>query len=335
MKFFKCSSHFFNAAGSARRSSYMLKTLSKLTLSIAFLVSCNQVKEVNPQRITVPDRVIQLIEKNYESPKNMVFSEVIKDRVWNVDLESASKKYNAAVNPDNIIVSYRLAGEAVPDSLKNLLNPSSIKGGNFSNFKEQEYTWIRDGNYGKTYLADYEWDNESYVLRWGVTYLSGQNTYNIDMLPIKSELKTQEILDVPQPIRDYIAGKGLLFSNANITTLSNGQMVYNLVVQSGNNYFQLMFNDAMALVAGGDQLTTLSGPNDLPVSIQSYLAQPRYKGFGFTGQFAYISKREYDGVVSYYVGTQKHNGTVYGSQAWFIVFDSNGNPVTRSYLGLY
>jgi hypothetical protein len=335
MKFLKLLSPGHNAAGNLSPRFYMIKSISKLVFGMAAFVSCNQVKEVNPQRVTVPDRVIQLIENNYENPKNLVFSEVIKDRVWNVDLESASKKYNAAVNPDNIIVSYRLAGEPVPDSLKNLLNPSSIAGGIFSNFKEQEYSWVREGNYGRWLLADYEWNNESYLFRWGVTYLSGKNTYNLEMRPVKSEVTTQEIQDIPQSIRDYIAGKSLQFSNATITTTNDGKLIYNLNVRSGNTYFQLIFNNDLTLVAGGDQLTSLSGLIDLPVSIQNYLAQPRYQGFGFTGQFAGIQKREYDGVVSYHVGTQKHNGTMYGSQAWFIVFDSNGNPITRSYLGLY
>jgi hypothetical protein len=304
---------------------------------ILFAVSaCNQVHEANPQPASVPENVINLVESRYQGAGSMVFIELIRGRVWNVDFQSAGTRYSTALNPENILVSYRMAASGVPDSLAGMLNATVLQGGEFSNFKELDYTWVNEGNYGKSFLADYQWQGQNYLFRWGVTYISGQNTYNLEMDPAKNRFTTLEVMDLPESIRDYISGKGLEFSRATILVNANREKTYRIQLLKNGSFFELVFNDQLNLIAGSDQLTVLGSAGELPLSIQNYLAAgPEYAGFVFSGQFSHIFKREFDGVISYEIGIQKHSGTLAGSQAWFITFDQNGNPVSRNYLGLY
>ncbi|GAB2792810.1 hypothetical protein GCM10027275_42210 [Rhabdobacter roseus] len=266
----------------------------------------------------------------------MVFTEIVADKIWGVDLQTTEKKVNAAVNKNTIISSYRLAADLPPDSLVNLLNPSVIKGGSFSNYREEEYSWYREGNYGQRLVADYNWQGKTHRFQWGITMLSGQATYTLEMLSAKSRVTSLAEEDMPNPIRNYLSQKGLGFSTGTIFKNDQDENMYQVMVSQNNTFFTLLFNNQHTLIGGSEQPTLLNGVQALPESIRHYLANtPEYKDFVFEGQFARNYKRTYDGVTSYDLCIQKNTGTMYGTQVWFITLDQAGNVLVRSYMGFY
>ncbi|WP_439555803.1 hypothetical protein [Dyadobacter sp.] len=314
-----------------------MKALFIFLLTTVVLCSCNKVADPAPDEIQIPAQVIQLVESTYEDPQHMVFTEILQNKIWNVELESRAKKYSSTLSPNHILVTYRLAGTDAPDSLKSLLNPSVITGGTFSNFREQEHILFSEGNFSKTYLADYSWQGEPYLVKWGATFLAGQpTTYNIEMLPVSTSFSTTELNDLPQTLQEYIQKKEFQLMWANISVNAQSKKSYQVRLVKNSNNFELLFDHDCKLVAGSEKPVYLGNGGELPKNIDSYLAsKEEYKNFGFTGQFSGIIKHEMDGVKSYSVSIQKHNGYMAGSQVWYFTFDQNGSPLNRKYLGLY
>ena len=312
----------------------------KTNLSVLFLlltlVACNTVKDINPQNSPISNGMIAIINERFPNVENIQFTPLVENKIWNADFASAQNQYNVTVSPTNILASYRVAASSVPDSLSAIIAQTVIKGGEFSNFREETYSWVNDGNYGKTYWADYKWNNEKFALKWGVTYLQGSFTYDVNLYPAKTKILSSNLADLPSKIRQYLSTKALDFSRATIYVSEDGSKLYEVQLKKGTSYFDLLFNTDENLVAGSDSVTALTSLQEVPAAIQTYLSsQNVYNGFGLSGQFAHVFKKEFDGVISYHVGVQKHSGTFYGSQAWFITFDQQGNPLTRNYLGLY
>ncbi|WP_215240637.1 PepSY-like domain-containing protein [Dyadobacter helix] len=300
------------------------------------LGACNKVTDSNPQPANVPSQVVQLVNENYADASHVAFTEIVPDKIWQVELQTPQKEVDAAVSTSNLISSYRMAGDQVPDSLAALLQNKAIAGGAFTNFREEEYSWFKEGNYGKTFVADYNWNGESNLLQWGVTSLGGNSTYTLEMVPGKSKTTSLSQQDLPDGISQYLSQQGLGFSRCTVYKNSQDQNTYKVQVSRNNTFFELYFNHQNALVGGSDQLTVLADAQALPANIRNYLSNtPEYENFGFSGQFARIFRRTYNGVTSYDIGIQKSTGTLAGTQAWFIVLDQQGNVILRNYLGLH
>lgn len=303
---------------------------------VLLLSACNKVTDSNPQPGNVPPRVVQLVKENYQNASNLAFTEIVADKIWQVELQTPQNEINATVNASNIISSYRLAGDQVPDSLTELLQNKAIVGGQFSNFREEEYTWFKEGNYGKTFVADYNWKGESNLFQWGLTMLGGNATYTLEMVPAKSRTTSLSQQDLPDGILQYLSQQGLVFGRCTVYKNSQDQNTYKVQVSKNDNFFELYFNHQNAFVGGSDQLTLVENAQALPVNIRNYLENtPEYQNFGFSGQFAHIFQRTFNGVTSYDIALQKSTGTLAGTQAWFMILDQQGNLIIRNYLGLH
>lgn len=313
-----------------------MKALFIFLLTTVVLCSCNKVADPAPDEIQIPAQVIQLVESTYEDPQHMVFTEILQNKIWNVQLESRASKYSSTLNPDKILVSYRLADADVPDSLKNLLNKTVITGGEFSNFKEQEYTVFDQGGFEKVYLADYVWKGNSYLLKWRATVLPGQKpTYTVEMSPVTAKFPVAGLSDLPETLQQYIRDKAFQFSRAIISVDAQSRKSYQVYLRKNNIDFDLLFDQDCKLLAGSDKPAYLGNAGDLSEKIKAHLAAgEEYKDFGFTGQFSGIIRNEMDGVLSYIVRAQKHSGTIAGTEVWLITFGQNGDPVSRDYFAL-
>lgn len=313
-----------------------MKSRIILACTVVLLGACNKVKDTNPQAANVPAQVVQLVKEQYENASNLTFSEIVKDKIWQADFDTPQKKIAAAVNTSNVISSYRLAGDQAPDSLSALLQSFVIKGGTFSNFKEEEYTWYKEGNYGKTFVADYAWNGGKYLFQWGVTMLSGTATYNLEMAPAISKVTSLSQQDLPPAILQYLSQRGVAFERYTVYKNTQEQNTYSVYVSKNNKYFTLLFNNDNILVAGFEDLTFVDNISSLPENIKNYLAStPEYNDFVVAGQFAHLYKSTYDGVTSYDIVIQKNTGTYAGTQVWFITLDQQANVILRNYLALY
>ncbi|GGC05367.1 hypothetical protein GCM10011325_35320 [Dyadobacter sediminis] len=280
---------------------------------------------------------MQLVENTYENPRNMIFTEILNNKIWNVELESGAKRYSSMLSPDHILVAYRLAGTVVPDSLKNLLNTSVIAGGTFSDFREQEYHLFDNADFEKTYLADYLWKGSSYLLKWRATALRGQaTTYTLEMASVHARFPAAGLSDLPEALQQYVQDKKFQFSRAIISISARSEKSYQLYLRKNNIDFQLLFDQDCKLLAGSDQPVDLGNAGELPSNIKTYLdSRDEYKGFGFLGNLSGIIRNELDGVKSYVVGIQKQDGSIARNQVWYITFDQNGSPLSRDYFVLY
>lgn len=314
-----------------------MKAILIVMLMTAVLCGCNKVVDPAPDEPQVPAEVMQVLEGAYADPQNMVFTEILDDQIWNVQLDAREAKYNSTLSPQQILVSYRLAQAEAPDSLKQLLNPGVIAGGTFSNFKEQEYTVFSENNYGKTYLADYSWKGAPYLLKWSATFLAGQKpTYTIEMEPITAQVPIMEWSDLPPALQDYMRSKGYILVRATISMQINSQKIYQVRLRKDNITFEQMFDQDCKLLAGSNQPQYFNNADEIPEQAKAYIAsREEYQGFGFSGQFAGVIQYESDGVKSYQVSIQKHSGSISGTQVWYITFDQNGSPIYRKYLTLY
>lgn len=310
-----------------------MKVLLILFALTAVLFGCNAVTEPAPEDPLVPAGLIQLVEKTYKNPQNMVFTEILSNRIWNLKLESQAKRYSIMLSPDNIKAAYRLMATDVPDSLKSLLDKSVITGGTFSDFMEEEFISFSDLSYEKTYLANYLWKGKPYLLKWGAAARGGQKmAYDIEMSPVLFKFPTAELSDLPQALQRYFQGKGFQFTRAAIFTDPQSKRFYQVWLHKNNSDFQLIFDQDGKLIAGSDQPVRVDDTGEMPDKVRAYInSASENNDFGFKVKIAGMSRSELDNVKSYVVILQPLNATADKTDTWHIVLDQNANLLMSTY----
>jgi hypothetical protein len=315
----------------------MMKNLITLLITAATLWSCNKVTDPTPNGPQIPSEVVQLVEKTYDNPQNIVFTEIVKNKIWNADLESKSNKYSSVLTSQNVLSSSRLAGSDVPDNLKNLMMPSFVTGGTFSNFREEEYAYQRASS-ESAFLAEYAWKGNPYLLKWRVTTFDGNfpTMYTLEMAPVSQKFRVTGANDLPEALQQYIQGKGYRFSLAMVLIGNQGKKTYQLYLHKNGVDFQLLFDENSQLLAGSDQSVYLENVDALPADIKNFLAtEDDYKDFDFEIGINSITKNEQDGITTYEVRGQKQLGNTGGLDVWLIVFGEDKKPLYREYFALY
>jgi hypothetical protein len=313
-----------------------MRNLLTLLVATATLWSCNRVTDPTPNGPQIPSEVMQLVEKTYDNPEKIVFTELLKDKIWNVDLESKAKKYNSVLTQTNVLSSSRLAGADVPDNLKTLMNPSFVAGGTFSNFREEEYAYER-ASFESAFLAEYEWKGTPYLLKWRVTTSDFIPTmYTLEMAPVNQKFRVTGANDLPEALQQYIQAKGYRFSLAMVLTGSEAKKIYQLYLHKNGIDFQLLFDQDSRLLAGSDQPVYLENVNALPSEIKNLLSTEQdYKDFDFDIGINSITKNEQDGITTYEVRGQKKLGNTDGLDVWLVFFDKDKKPLYREFFSLY
>ncbi|KAA6438550.1 hypothetical protein FEM33_17875 [Dyadobacter flavalbus] len=309
----------------------MKALLISLTITI-LLSACNAITDPAPEDPLVPASVMQLVEKSFDNPENVVFTEILENKIWNVELESRAKKYNSVLSPNSIKVSYRLTGTDVPDSLRNLLNTSVIKGGTLSGFKQEEYISFSDFSYEKTYLADYIWKGKPYVLKWGATFRGGPKmVYDLEMSPFKSRFPTADLDDMPELLKQYFQKKGFQFLRATVFMDTDFRKTYQVWLHKTNADFQLLFDQDCNLIAGSDQSVRVDDVRELPENIRSYISSANAnKDYGFEAEITGMSRSELDGVKSYVLILHQPK-LPDNTDTWYILLDQNAKPLLSYY----
>ncbi|MGV3603035.1 MAG: hypothetical protein ACO1N1_17595 [Dyadobacter fermentans] len=312
-----------------------MKVLLYSLFAAAALSSCNAVTDPAPADPLLPSGMMQVVESIYESPQNVVFTEILAGKIWNAELESRAMKYNLILSPKNVKVAYRLAATDVPDSLKNLIAKSGLTGGTFANWKEETYNTIPDTsfNYIHRYLADYTWKGQPYLLKWSSAVRGQRIGYDISMLPGISNFTTLESGDLPDAIPQYLQRKGLQFSWANVLTDARDSKMYQIYIRVDRAYYPLFFSGDGQLIAGSDQPLWINDTRDYPENITAFISNANANNdFAFEGKIDRLVANEMDGIKSYHVTVNEVNEMPGKLQSWIIVFDANAKPLFRNYV---
>ncbi|MCF0056282.1 hypothetical protein [Dyadobacter sp. CY356] len=175
------------------------------------LVSCNNVKDLQPAGgEDVPDGVAQVLTNAYPRAKDITLKTVLKDKLWEARFSSDNVLFYVALSTNRVLRAYKLLSPTVPDSLQNTFSTLSIKGGTFSDFRQEDFAV--DTRY---YTAKYVLNGTPYVVKWETysqegTY-AGKHIYVVTVKPYfkfeyrigynEPELQTV----VPAAINKYVA----------------------------------------------------------------------------------------------------------------------------------
>lgn len=309
-----------------------MKTLYTFLIITIGLAGCNTITDPAPEDPLVPSQVMQLIEKNYEKPQDVVFTELLEKKIWDVRFQSQAKNYNLILSPDNIKVSYRLSGQDVPDSLRNLLHISSIAGGTFSNFKQQDYISFTNFNFDKIFLANYFWKDQRYLVSWATIVWEKGIKYVVEMSPVSARFPTTDSTDLPDELQRYLLTKNYQFTNATILIANDSKKSYRVWVNKAKVDFELLFDQEYKLVAGSDKPVRIETADELPESIKAYIKRVNEsQELGMTVEPVEMTKKELDGVSSYVVIFRNQKTPDNWTEGWYIIFDQNGKPLLRFY----
>lgn len=297
--------------------------------------ACNRVIDSQPTPVpanqTIPASAIQAVVARFPQAELMVFAPLEKNQVWRVSFQQKTVPYQAVTNPQLLLVAYQATNPTVPDSLKATLTNSVVDGGVLSNLRLQAYNPVTSPN-DRIVLADYDWQNTRYTVRWTITTLSGQVTYLTELLPeTQLQYRTEALADLPPLLQQSLAEQQVAFDNAQVQVNGQAKKRYSLTVRQGSAFYTLLYDDAGQLLGAvnlgvAQHYTAI---NQLPDAIQSYLSRtPELANFTLGGQFSILAKTPYRGLETYTVNLQK------GRQTWLMTFDKVGQLVTRSYLNL-
>ncbi|GLU53490.1 hypothetical protein Dfri01_29510 [Dyadobacter frigoris] len=184
------------------------------------MVSCNNVKDLQPAGgEDVPDGVAQVLTNAYPRAKDITLKTVLKDKLWEARFSSDSTLFYVALNTNRVLRAYKLLSPTVPDSLQNTFSTLSIKGGTFSDFRQEDFAVNT-----RYYTAKYILNGTPYVVKWETnsqegTY-AGKHIYEVTVKPyfkfeydiVRDEPEIQTI--VPPAINNYIATLNLYLDQA-------------------------------------------------------------------------------------------------------------------------
>lgn len=297
--------------------------------------ACNRVIDSQPTPVpaneTIPASAIQAVVARFPQAETMVFTQLEKNQVWQVSFQQKAIPYQAVTNSQQLLVAFQTDKSAIPDSLQATLTNSVVAGGILSNLRLQAYNPLTSPN-DRVVLADYNWQSTRYTFRWTITSLSGQITYLTELLPeTQLQYRTEALTDLPPLVQQSLAEQQVDFDNAQVEVDGQGKKRYSLTVRQNSSLFTLLYDDAGQLLGAMNPSVAqrYTAPDQLPATIQAYLSRtPELANFTLGGQFSLLAKTTYRGLETYTVNLQK------GRQTWFMIFNGQGQLVTRSYLNM-
>ncbi len=296
------------------------------------LVACNPVTDRQPTPSDgVSPNAIRAVTSRFPQAKEMIFTSLERDRVWQVNFNQQQAQYRAVTNQQTVLLADLLTTQAVPDSLALLVNNTVINGGTFTNLRAETYLWYRDSASADRFVfADYDWQGTRYTFRWTITNIKGNITYVLEMMPYyQLEYRTASQFDLPTSIQQSIGDQLTSFDHAIVRVDGQGKKQYSVAGQQKASFVSLTYDDAATLIGNSGNQQRLTSIGQLPAGIQTYIRDaPELVGFGLAGQFAGLTKSTNKEVDTYSVVLQK------GRQTWFMVFSREGQLLSRSYLNL-
>lgn len=201
--------------------------------------ACNRVKDLQPiDTEKIPEAVVQLLTDKYPNAREVAFTNIEKDYLWEAKYTSDGLLYYAALNTNRILVVYKSVNPVVEDSLKQTFLTLKPKGGIFSDFREVVDYGTQNGSAGnKYYIADYLLNGTKYVASWNIypEVYSGQHIYRIAMEPY---YRFQYISynpdwkrDVTDSIAAYIDKKRLSVSTLSISVGEDNNRSYEFIAR--------------------------------------------------------------------------------------------------------
>ncbi len=310
-----------------------LRKISSLYAVLASgFIACNPVTDRQPAPLDgVSPDAIRAVTSRFPQAKEMIFAALEKDKVWQVNFSQQQARYRAVTNQQTVLLADQLATQTVPDSLASLVNNTVIQGGTFTDLRAETYLWYRDSSSADRFVyADYTWQGTPYTVRWTITNIKGNITYVLEMMPYyQFEYRTVSQLDLPTSIQQSIGEQLTSFDHAMVRVDGQGKKRYSIAGQQKTSFVNLTYDDTGTLISNSGTQQRLTSIGQLPVGIQTYIRDaPELADFGLAGQFAGIMKSANNGIDTYSVVLQK------GRQTWFLVFSSEGQLLSRSYLNL-
>lgn len=149
----------------------LIKSQGTLTMQRRFwfvmltglLFGCNRVADLSPQSDSLPEEAIQVVKTKYPEAATLVFKTLTDQKIWQVNFTNKADAYQSVVSKVSFLSNARMVNGDVPDSLLQVINQLSIKGGAFRNFRVVDPTPI-DSN--SQLMADYQWHGEDYTVKW-------------------------------------------------------------------------------------------------------------------------------------------------------------------------
>ena len=206
--------------------------------------ACNRVIDSQPTPVpadeAIPASAIQAVVAQFPQAQTMVFTPLEKQQVWQVSFQQKALRYQAVTNTQSLLVAYQLAGAPVPDSLKTKLLNTAVDGGVLSNLRFQAYRPQASPN-DQVVLADYDWQNSRYTLRWTITSVSSQNTYLTELLPdTQFQYQTVTLTDLPPLLQQSLTQQQLTFTSAQVQVDGQAKKHYTLTGRQSSAVYTLL-----------------------------------------------------------------------------------------------
>ncbi|MEO6684564.1 MAG: hypothetical protein ABIN24_01310 [Dyadobacter sp.] len=248
--------------------------------ALMLLASCNNVKDLQPGGpVEIPEAVASVLTNAYPNAKDISLKTVTTDKLWEARFSSDGLLYYVALNTNRVLRAYKLLGATVPDSLQNTFSTLSIKGGTFSDFRQEDFAM--DLPY---YTAKYVLKGTPYNVQWQPSSMektpSGKHIYYLVVRPYfkfeyyifsgEHELGTI----VPPAINNYIATLNLnLYQATGYVSDANNVSHFIASNTMANSQVNLFFDESnnLAVDYSAPNNQVFSSLSSFPTSVAKFV----------------------------------------------------------------
>ena len=243
-----------------------------ILLAGIFIISCNEVNDPQPPDLeTIPDKVVDLLERNFPGAEQTTIRVVEKNQLWEADYSQNAEHFYVAVDSASVLAAYKLIGPNPPDSIAAAVSKLAIRGGTLSDFRENLSAYAGE--------ATYRLHGTDYLLSWKPS----QPFLEME-LHSKFSYVISSSAQLPVNARTFMAAQGWEFSRA--TCFVNKSNIRQFKVEAKNilsNPITLFFDSSGSLIftSYGAQKLYLN-KKDLPAQLVNYMDKnPLLQGFTF------------------------------------------------------
>ena len=151
----------------------LLKSILHLLVCVlsASVLSCDKVDGPEPDPGEIPQSTAKLLTDNYPGAKNVVFKTIQANTLWEARFEEGQTKYYMGLQPDKIVAIHKLLGDAVPDSMQQIIRKSFpiTQNAVLSDYREQKQ--LDADAEGTWYRAKITADGKEFSIRWAYRYI--------------------------------------------------------------------------------------------------------------------------------------------------------------------
>jgi len=287
------------------KNKYYWLILAGLIIAIS---ACNDVKNPQPEdKETIPDQVVDLLERQFPNAEQTTIKVVEKDRLWEATYSENSENYYVGLDSSNVLAKYKLISPNVPDSVVTAITKFAIRGGVASDFRQNMTA--------SQYEAKYVLRGTEYLLTWLNFAGHGFNMSNYS----KFEYKFRSIEKLPQNATAFLRSENMSLLRGSGFVNRNNLQRYDIWASAATPY-QFFFSSSGAVVFSEyDLQQVFPAEKDLPSKVlQSIQNNPLFQGFSFVAGM--YNK-------SYNLTLKK------GTESFNVFLDDNANIIQLTYTG--